>query len=354
VPAGYASAFWPALTFYEGVSIVSGNSTTFLSTAEIQSFTGLQVVILGDVEVDAPWIDGSSGFTGHENKQVNIVFGAIYPVASNECSNEKLSNLLMNICLKYPFWNDFRILDFFNKHDIPMTMEELRDLRSECGIENKEDVCQELMRLYFNRQIELGKRQVQFIERLNPAFRDRDFLAGRPGDLLVYECVFFRRLNKMFYLHLVFDLFNGYAFGRVSRRRSGEIGLKLLQEKVVPLYRGRGYKMNAIVHSIKSTRDHCEAEASKIRESILGIGTEWLESKHEFGIIQRFQRDCLDPFFSNAEALDISLPLIQPAFDRWMIKYNAVCPFHQCRNLLGYTGYLDSEDDQIHLEAKCK
>jgi len=284
----------------------------------------------------------------------NSIFasGAIPPVASNNGSKGKISDLLMTICLKYPFWNNFRILDFFNKNGISMTMEELRDLRSECGIENKEAVCLELMELYFNHDIELGKKQLQFIERLNPAFRDRDFPVGRPGDLLVYECVFFRRLNKMFYLHLVFDLFNGYALGRVSRRRSGAIGLKLLQEKVVPFYRGRGYKINAIVHSINSIRDHCEAQAANIRERVLAMGIKLLEPKHEFGIIQRFQRDYLDPFFSDAEALDVSLLMIQPAFDRWMIKYNTACPFHERRNLLGYTDYVDNSTDRSQMQLR--
>ncbi len=318
--------------------------------------TGLQLMIMGDVEADAP--DGSIGFTRHsywsENKQAAIASEAIPPVVSDKFANEKLRNLLMTICLSYPFWNDFRILDFFNKRGISMTMKELRDLRAECGIESREDVCLELMRLYFNKEIELGKKQVQFIERLNPAFRDRDFLADRPGDLLVYECIFFRRLNKMFYLHFVFDLFNGYAFGKVSRRCSGEIGLKLLQEKIVPFYRGRGYEIHAILHSIKSTRDHWEVEESKIRDNILAMGIKWLEPKHAFGIIQCFQRDFLDDFFKDAEALDVSLLMIQPAFDRWMIKYNASCPFHQRRNRLGYLDDLDSMDmDRRPLEASC-
>ncbi|MCC5467216.1 hypothetical protein [Pelosinus baikalensis] len=316
--------------------------------------TGLQLVIMGDVEADAP--DGSIGFTRNsyrkESKEVAVVSEAMPPVTSNKFTREKRSELLMTICLKYPFWNDFRILDFLNKHGIFMTMEELKGLRRECGIDSREDVCLELMRLYFNKEIKLDKKQVQFIERLNLAFRDREFLAARPGDLLVYECIFFRKLNKMFYLHFVFDLFNGYAFGKVSRRCSGEIGLKLLQEKIVPFYRKRGYKVRAILHSIKSTREHWEAEESSIRGSVLAMSIEWLDPKHEFGIIQRFKQDFLDDFFKDAEALDVSLLMIQPAFDRRMIKYNSACPFHQRRNLLGYLDDLESTDRRP-LEINC-
>ena len=151
---------------------------------------------------------------------------------------------------------------------------------------------------------------------------------------------------------MLFDLFNGYAFGKVSRRCSGEIGLKLLQEKIIPFYRDRGYRVNAISHSLRSTRDHWDAEESKIRDRIIAMGIDWLEPKHEFGIIQRFQRDFLDGFFSDAEALDVSLLRIQPAFDRWMIKYNAACPFHQRRNLSGYIDYSDSTD-RTNLEVEC-
>lgn len=321
---------------------MSSKSTVVLLPPKRGNLTGMQVVILGDGEVDALWADESIGFTGHscwnQHKQVNIVSGVTPPIQSNEFSSEKLRKLLLTICLKYPFWNDFRILGFFNKRGISMTMAELQVLRSECGVESREAVCLELMQLYLNNEIKLGKKQVQFIERLNPAFRDRDFLASRPGELLVYECIFFRRLNKMFYIHFVVDLFNGFAFGKVSRNCSGEIGLKLLQEKISPFYHDRGYKIKTIVHSVKSTRDHWEMEEAKIRDSIFAMGIEWLAPKHEFGIIQRFQRDFLDKFFSDAEALKVSLLTIQPAFNRWMNKYNAACPFDQRRNLLGYIG----------------
>lgn len=349
VPTRYACAFWSAITFYQEVGIVSDNNTFVLP---ISKLTGLQVMMLGDAEVDALWSDELVGITGHSYwNEDKIILGTIPPVASTVFSSERLRDLLMAICLRYPFWNDFRILDFFSKRGISMAMEELRSLRSECGIENKEDVCLELMQLYFNHQMKLEKKQVQFIERVNPAFRDRDFLSGRPGELLVYECIFFRRLNKMFYIHLVFDLFNGYAFGKVSRRCSGEVGLRLLQEKIVPFYRSRDYQVNCIVHSIKSTREHWEQEESNIRENVLGMGIEWLEPKHEFGIIQRFQRDYLEPFFNDAEALDVSLVMIQPAFDRWMMKYNATCSFNQRRNFLGHVDCFHGMD-RLDLESK--
>lgn len=261
--------------------------------------------------------------------------------------NEKLSNLVMNICLQYPFWNDFRILDFFRKRGLGMTMAELKELRSLCGIRSREELCQELMWLHFNHEIMLGKKQVQFIERLNPAFRDRNFKANRPGELLVYECVFFRRFNRMFYLHLVVDLFNGHAFGRVSHHCSGDIAFKLLQEKIIPMYRSRGYKVKSIAHSIRATREHCGIEEATIGEQLLGLGIEWLEPNHEFGIIQRFQRDVLEGFFNHAEDFAISLAMIQPAFDRWMIKYNGGCPFHQRRNFLGYIGELDNQENEL-------
>lgn len=323
------------LYFKKGVRIVPCKNTFVLSAVKNPILTGLQVVIPGDIKAEISLTDTS--------------IEVVHPIANDQLYNEKLCTLLMNICLEYPFWNNFRILDFFNKRGILMTMDELQFLRSECGLENREDVCLELMRLYFNNEIELGKKQLQFIERVNPVFRDRYFSAGRPGELLIYECVSLRRLNKMFYIHLIFDLFNGYSFGRVSQRRSGAIGIQLLQEKVVPLYRGRGYTIKAIVHSINSTRDHLEAKASNIREKALAMDIELLEPKHKFGIIQCFQREWVDPFFDVAEVLDVSLLMIQPAFDRWMIKYNAACLFHQRRNLLGD---IDDSDGQGRMQFK--
>ncbi|WP_378953934.1 hypothetical protein [Pelosinus sp. sgz500959] len=335
---------------------MSGHSTLILSAEKEQVLTGIQVMILSDVEVSEPWIDEPIELAElsypNQYKKFHLITETIPSVISEEGFHTKLGQLLVTICLKYPFWNNFRILDFFNKRGIEITMEELLNLRAECGIKSKEDVCRELMRLHFNDEIELDKRQVQFIERLNPIFRDRNFLASGPGDVLVYECVFFRRLNKMFYLHLVLDLFNGYAFGKMSRRCSGEIGLRLLQEKIVPFYRSRGYTIHKLVHSIKATREHCEEEESMIRESVLAMGIEWLEPRHEFGIIQRFQRDFLEDFFSDAEALDISLAMIQPALNRWIIKYNGTSPFHRRRNLFGYVEEF-SEMTMRDLESRC-
>lgn len=62
VPTRYACAFWSTITFYQEVGVVLDNNTFVLP---ISKLTGLQVMMLGDAEVDALWSDELVGITGH-------------------------------------------------------------------------------------------------------------------------------------------------------------------------------------------------------------------------------------------------------------------------------------------------
>lgn len=327
---------------------MSGNSISAPSVSGKEFLTGIQVMLLSNFESYmlpvAQSVDCLFSSYWGKMKEAKTAYKSKPLLAIDKASDVNLCDMFIDIYLQNPYWSEFRILNFFCKRGISMTMEKLQYLRKECCLESKDDVCHKLMRLYAKKEIQLDKRQIQFIERVNPAFRDRDFRAARPGDLLIYGCIFFRRLNKMFYLHVVVDLFNGYVFGKVSRRRSGEIGIKMLQDKIAPFYKDRGYVIGTVIHSSKSARDRSEVEECKIHEGIMAMGLEWLEPHREFGIIQCFQRDVLDRFFYEAEALKVSLFMIQPALDRWMIQYNAACPFHQRRNLLGYLEFIENKE----------
>lgn len=305
---------------------MSGNNMVVFPVAERDVTTGIQVILLSEACMAGP----------DQNIRVRSAGNPDPVKENNQISDMGFYETLIDICLENPYWSEFRMLNYFCKRGISITMEQLQQLRRQCCLESKEAVCRELMRRYFRREVQLEKQQIQFIERVNPAFRDRDFQATRPGESLVYECVFFRRLNTIFYLHVVFDLFNGYVFGKVSRQRSGDAGLKLLQDKVVPFYRNKGYRVGTVIHSTRSARDRAEAATHEIHKNVIEMGIEWLEPKHAFGIIQCFQRDVLEEFFDDAEALAVSLFAIQPALDRRLLQYNAACPFQQRRDLIGY------------------
>jgi hypothetical protein len=111
-------------------------------------------------------------------------------------SPTKLHQLVVGICLRNPFWNDFRLLSFFAKRNMELTLKDLQQLRRDCNVDSKVSVCHTLMEMYFANPKQLSPQQIGFIERINPPFCDRNITSSAPGKLLFYECIFIRRLSR--------------------------------------------------------------------------------------------------------------------------------------------------------------
>jgi len=67
--------------------------------------------------------------------------------------------------------------------------------------------------------IELSEEQIRFLEKLNPAFRERHVESQAPGELLSQDTFFVGTLKGIgrLYLHAVVDTYSSYAVAVVAR-----------------------------------------------------------------------------------------------------------------------------------------
>lgn len=283
--------------------------------------SGLQLLMLED----AP---------AHESLQIseprpaciNSIDGTGTPAVPLYAAIGPLHRHLISLCLHNPYWNDFRILNHFHRRKIPLTTNDLTLLKAQCGLDNGETICNTLIRLSVHGGLKLNSRQISYIEKNKPEFRERDLTPSHPGELLVYECLFGRGIGSLgrVYAHFFVDIFTGYAFGGLSQRRSLAVGLDILLSTIMPLYRSRNYPLQMVYHSSKVMNDLRDFNKLESDEAFSRLGLHWQPTQRKFGTIEKFEKRLIaNQFFETAASSADSLESIKPLFHQCLVKYNS-------------------------------
>lgn len=243
---------------------------------------------------------------------------------------QPLQRQLISICLHNPYWNDFRILHHFHRRRIPLTMGQLFILKAQCGLDNRETICNTLLRMSVHGGLNLTDRQISFIEKNKPEFRDRDLQPSQPGEFIVYECLFGRGIGNLgrVYIHSFIDIFTGYVFGQLSQQRSLAAGVQILINTILPTYRAHNYLIYTILHSsmhtTKAIQDLKEFNQMETDETFSRLGLQWQPLRRKFGVIEKFEKSLLvEHFFQTAPPNVNSLDAVKSLFDQCLVKYNA-------------------------------
>jgi hypothetical protein len=296
------------------------------------SASGLLLLLLDDIH--SP--DNLSYTTSNIPPDANLDMYKQHPIA-NLTALKPLHRHLISLSLHNPYWNDFRILNHFHRRNIPITMDDLHFLKEQCGLDNRETICNTLIRLSVNGGLKLNDRQISFIEKNKPEYRDRDLQSFQPGELLIYECLFGRGIGNLgrIYVHLFVDVFTGYTFGELSPRRSLAVGLEVLMNTVMPLYYTNNYPINTILHSAKNMSELKESNQLEADETFSRLGLQWQPIQRKFGSIEKFEKSLLaNQFFDTAIECGDSFSTIKPLFDQCLVKYNSSIRSFSRRNLL--------------------
>lgn len=236
---------------------------------------------------------------------------------------------LISLCLHNPYWNDFRILNHFNRRNTPITMEDLQLLKAQCNLDDRETICNTLIRLSIQGGLKLNNRQISFIEKIKPEFRDRDLQSIHPGEHLVYKCLFGQGIGSLgrIYIHLFVDMFTGCVFGDVSRRRSLAVGLQILLTNIIPLYRAHNQQIHTISHSlpvVNDVNDINEFNQMDMDETFSKLGLQWQLVHRKFGVIEKFKKLLTtNQFLESAAKNSDSIAAIKPLFNRYLVNYNS-------------------------------
>ena len=265
-----------------------------------------------------------------------------HPQWSGDFSRPKtpLHRQLISLCLHNPYWNDFRLLHHFQKRNVTMSMDDLQCLKQQCGLDRRETICNTLIRLAAEGGLKMNDRQLSFIEKVKPEFRDRDMKSNQPGELFVYACLFGRGVGDIgrVYVHLFIDMFTGCTFGALSRRRAVRAGLHFLEESILPLYLDHNQAIQTVFHTTQSTRDIKEFNELESDEDFSRLGIQWIPTRRTFGIIEKFEKNIsLSTFFEDHAANAPLFTVLQSSFTQWLKKYNSTNRFFSQKAVLQLT-----------------
>ena len=147
-------------------------------------------------------------------------------------------------------------------------------------------------------EIELTPQQVAWIEKANPAFRERHVESRRPGELLSQDTFYVGRLKGVgkVYLHAVVDTFSSYAFGYLHTSKQPEAAALVVHNDVMPFYQAHDLTVGAILTD--NGREFCGTETHPY-ELYLSLNEiehrrTKVRSPQTNGFIERFNRTVLD------------------------------------------------------------
>lgn len=188
-------------------------------------------------------------------------------------------------------------------------------------------------------EIELTPQQVAWIEKANPAFRERHVESSRPGELLCQDTFYVGRLKGVgkVYLHAVVDTCSSYAFGYLHTSKQPEAAALVVHNDVLPFYQAHDLTVGAILTD--NGREFCGTETHPY-ELYLSLNEiehrrTKVRSPQTNGFIERFNRTALDEFFRIAFRTTFyeSVEVLQADFDQWLVTYNTERPHQGYRNM---------------------
>jgi hypothetical protein len=295
-----------------------------------QEPSGLQLLLLENI-VDENILPARMAAASGQAAAQLPSSGPLYPART------PLHRQLIALCLHNPYWSDFRLLNHFHRRSIRLTMADLLLLKNQCGLANRESICNTLIKLSVHGGLKLNDRQLRFIEKNKPEYRDRDLAPSQPGELLIHECLFGRGFGQLgrVYVHFFIDIFTGYAFGEVSQQRSLTVSLQVLLDTILPVYRAHNYPIHTVLHSSKVMNDIKEYNQLEAVETFSRQGLHWVPTRRKFGAIEKFEKSTLaGRFLEIAGRNSASLAPIQPVLQQCLLKYNSANRLFSRRDLL--------------------
>ena len=206
------------------------------------------------------------------------------------------------------------------------------------GLGSRYDRWLALEQAHADEPIELTGEQVAFLEKLNPAFRERHVESAVPGELLCADTFFVGNLKGIgkVYLHAVVDTYGSYAFGFLHVSKQPEAAVAVLHNDVLPFYERLGLPVGAVLTD--NGREFCGTETHPYELYLALAGIEHRRTKvrtpRTNGFVERFNGTVLDEFFrvKMRETFYENVEALQADLDEWLAFYNTERPHLGYRN----------------------
>lgn len=246
---------------------------------------------------------------------------------------------ILEISLAHPAWGCNRLEAELKLEGISLSAITIQKILNRNEMGSRYDRWLLLEQKHSQQVIELNGEQVAFIEKHNPAFRERHVESAAPGELLCQDTFFVGHLKGVgkVYLHTVVDAYCSYAFGFLHTSKQAEAAAAVLHNDVLPFYRSKALPVQAILTD--NGREFCGKDDHPYELYLALNDIEHRRTQvrrpQTNGFVERFHRTVLDEFFRSAfrTRLYETVEALQTDLDIWLHSYNYQRPHQGYRNL---------------------
>lgn len=246
---------------------------------------------------------------------------------------------ILDVSLEHPAWGCNRLSDTLKLEGINISAITIQKILNRNEMGSRYDRWLKLEEKHSQKAIQLTGEQVAFIEKQNPAFRERHVESNAPGELLCQDTFFVGHLKGVgkVYLHSVVDAYCSFAFGFLHTSKQSEAAATVLHNDVLPFYKAKGLAVTAVLTD--NGREFCGKDDHPYE---LYLALNDIEHRHTQvrrpqtnGFVERFQRTVLDEFFRLAFRTKLyeTVEALQADLDAWLHEYNYERPHQGYRNL---------------------
>lgn len=186
--------------------------------------------------------------------------------------------------------------------------------------------------------LELTTEQVAYLEKQNPAFRERHVESSKPGELVCQDTYLVGHLKGVgkVYLHTAVDAFNSFAFGFLHTSKQPEAAVSLVHNDVLPFYAEHGLTLEHVLTD--NGREFCGTDLHPYELYLALNGVEHRTTRvrrpQTNGFVERFHQTVQNEFFAIKfrETFYTHLDDLQADLDAWLRHYNYERPHLGYRN----------------------
>jgi transposase InsO family protein len=254
-------------------------------------------------------------------------------------TSKEVVDRILQLSLEHPSWGCVRLSHMLQLEGISVSSPTVQSILIKNGMASRYDRWLKLETRRAEEALELTAEQIGFIEKHNPAFKERHVESSRPGELLNQDTFYVGRLKGVgrVFLHAVVDTCSSYAFGFLHTTKRPEAAVAVLHNDVLPFYRGKKIPLGAILTD--NGREFCGTESHPY-ELYLSLNDiehrrTRVNTPRTNGFVERFNKTVLDEFFAEAfrKKLYSSTGALQKDLDAWLRFYNNERPHQGYRNM---------------------
>jgi len=246
---------------------------------------------------------------------------------------------ILALSLTHPAWGCDRLSDHLALESLNVSGPTIQRILNDHQMGTRYHRWLKLEQHQADQALELTAEQVKFIEKPNPAFRERHVESSRPGELLCQDTFQVGHLKGVgrVYLHVVVDTYGSGAFGFLHTSKRPEAAVAVLHNDVLPFYEARAISVGAVLTD--NGREFCGTENHPYELYLALNEIEHRRTKvrkpQTNGFVERFNRTVLDEFFRTVFRTKFydSVEQLQTDLDEWLTYYNQERPHQGYRNL---------------------